>query len=1054
MAQLAVSIAGAVVGGTIGYFVAGPAGVAEGAEIGFALGGIAGALLIRKPGPNVGDIRVQDSAYGKPIPYARGLYRMSGNVIWAGPAQSNTSGGKGSMTSPKQTTVSMSFAVGICKGPIVGIRRIWGNGQLLYDVSNPSNFQAISGSNSMISNFTAYNGDENQTADPTMQAALGVANVPAFRGLAYVVFNQLDLSPWGNYMPSMTFEVIATDPTLSYVQSGAQSIAAQPGIVGTLGASNLRNVITSIDAAGNAYGYQWGQNGAVFNYLPFTLSPYGVTFQTGQVFSSAGVLDQPQWGVQNYDAPGGMTGTGVWHEFGTGNTIATGLSIYYALVGNSIVKSGGMFAAHTHSANNANPIQVSRGGVTTTGNTSGVFNILGITGAYIYASGDPAHDPTYGGWLVQFDLNGNFVAKLAYNPNANTGWAIGYCVSDEELYIYGSDFVYLWNGATLEATPIPAGNTAISFFRVQSGSIYCGFVNQVTAFAATVPAFDGGPTPVGEMISSVCEVAGLTPAQIDVSSIPDVSNGYAITNHSTTRGNLTPLLSAYFIDACDSDGKLRFVRRGSQPVGAFQYADLGASSQVGDDQNNTPITVTIAQEIDLPRSIALTYSALNQDYNAGTQRAVKASTNSNRDLTMQAPIVMADDEALLRVQAMLWAAWVGRKTYAFSTGLAYLQYEPGDVMTLYGPTGTPHTIRVTRCTYDGQGCLLWEAQGEEPDIYPNPLTYTVQGGAPLGFSPQSIAYNGPTALAVLDIPPLRSQDTSQGLYLGACGLASSWQGATVQISRDGNSYTNLEAIQNASVIGFATTALPDFFGGNIPDELSTVTVTLYNGALSSVSYANFLAANSAAVIGNEVIFFRTATQTAANTYTLSGLLRGRLGTGWATSSHVAGDQFVYLDPNAISRVGLNLLDIGQPLYFETFLNNSLNPQASAPVSLTPKCANVRPLKPHLFTAVSGSSASPLDISLAWFRSARVNTQWVDGADVPLDESVETYQLQIINTGGVVVRTATITAAQAYVYSAANIAADGFTTGNTINFSLSQNSNQGVLGLAATASITR
>ncbi|WP_232346025.1 hypothetical protein [Burkholderia pseudomallei] len=186
-----------------------------GAEIGWTIGGIAGAMIFRQKGPNPADIRIQDSAYGKAIPLVYGMYRVSGNMIWAGQPYvedpGKGAGGKG----PQQQKVHMSFALGLCAGPITSVRRIWANGKLIYDVSNPSNFQAISGSNQMVSNFTVYPGDETQEPDPTMQAALGIDATPAYRGLAYVVFNSLDLSTWGNYLPSFTFEVITAPAALS-----------------------------------------------------------------------------------------------------------------------------------------------------------------------------------------------------------------------------------------------------------------------------------------------------------------------------------------------------------------------------------------------------------------------------------------------------------------------------------------------------------------------------------------------------------------------------------------------------------------------------------------------------------------------------------------------------------------------------------------------------------------------------------------------------------------------------------------------------------------------
>ena len=36
---------------------------------------------------------------------------------------------------------------------------------------------------------------------------MGAANAPAYRGMAYVVFEELDLSPFGNRLPQISFEV-------------------------------------------------------------------------------------------------------------------------------------------------------------------------------------------------------------------------------------------------------------------------------------------------------------------------------------------------------------------------------------------------------------------------------------------------------------------------------------------------------------------------------------------------------------------------------------------------------------------------------------------------------------------------------------------------------------------------------------------------------------------------------------------------------------------------------------------------------------------------------
>ena len=51
-------------------------------------------------------------------------------------------------------------------------------------------------------------GSESQAADPLIVAKEGAANAPAYRGLAYVVFERLPLAEFGNRVPQFSFEVV------------------------------------------------------------------------------------------------------------------------------------------------------------------------------------------------------------------------------------------------------------------------------------------------------------------------------------------------------------------------------------------------------------------------------------------------------------------------------------------------------------------------------------------------------------------------------------------------------------------------------------------------------------------------------------------------------------------------------------------------------------------------------------------------------------------------------------------------------------------------------
>lgn len=205
-------------GGIVGSFFGVPG-------LGLAIGGIAGSLLFPGPdppaqlGPQLGDLQVQVSAYGNPIPELFGSVRVAGNIIWNSDIreiahkQSSSGGGKGG--APKQESITFSYEVdlqiSLCKGTIDGIGRVWANDQLFYDFSNPPHAKGL--------NARIYFGTDTQLPDPLIEADKGVGNVSAHRGEAYIMLRRLDLTAFNNGIPTLHFEVHANgDPLIPVVE--------------------------------------------------------------------------------------------------------------------------------------------------------------------------------------------------------------------------------------------------------------------------------------------------------------------------------------------------------------------------------------------------------------------------------------------------------------------------------------------------------------------------------------------------------------------------------------------------------------------------------------------------------------------------------------------------------------------------------------------------------------------------------------------------------------------------------------------------------------------
>lgn len=229
MATILFSAAGAAIGGSIGGTVAGLSSVAIGRAVGATLGQVIDQRLLGQGGEPVetGKIdrfRLSSAGEGDPIPQVFGRTRVGGQVIWASDfreSSTTTGGGKGGPSSPEVTTFSysVSLAIAICTGEIATIGRVWADGE---EVSrNDVNLQI-------------YTGSKTQLPDPAMEAIEGQGNVPAYRGTAYVVLEDLSLQKFGNRVPQFSFEVLRAEQHWSSTFEGdlpqlVQGVALMPG---------------------------------------------------------------------------------------------------------------------------------------------------------------------------------------------------------------------------------------------------------------------------------------------------------------------------------------------------------------------------------------------------------------------------------------------------------------------------------------------------------------------------------------------------------------------------------------------------------------------------------------------------------------------------------------------------------------------------------------------------------------------------------------------------------------------------------------------------------
>ena len=184
----------------LGTIVGGPVGGAIGALIGRAAdGAIIGSST--REGARLTELAVSTSSYGQPIARLFGATRAAGTIVWATDLEesSETSGGGKGQPRVRQYSYSVSLAIALSSRPIEGVGRIWADGNLL---------RGAAGDLKTGGSLRIHLGHADQERDPLLAAALG-DQCPAHRGLAYVVFEDLQLGDFGNRIPALSFEVFA-----------------------------------------------------------------------------------------------------------------------------------------------------------------------------------------------------------------------------------------------------------------------------------------------------------------------------------------------------------------------------------------------------------------------------------------------------------------------------------------------------------------------------------------------------------------------------------------------------------------------------------------------------------------------------------------------------------------------------------------------------------------------------------------------------------------------------------------------------------------------------
>lgn len=155
------------------------------------------------------NIQIQAVSSDDTIPRIYGAIKVAGNIIWASKMTAYKKQHRRQNASHHYT---ISLAIAICEGPISEIKAVYADNMRIG-----------------MENIRTYLGTNDQMPDSLIEAEIGVENTPAYRGLAYVVIKDFDISAFGNKLPNFTFDLIGYQNFADSLENKIEAITMIPG---------------------------------------------------------------------------------------------------------------------------------------------------------------------------------------------------------------------------------------------------------------------------------------------------------------------------------------------------------------------------------------------------------------------------------------------------------------------------------------------------------------------------------------------------------------------------------------------------------------------------------------------------------------------------------------------------------------------------------------------------------------------------------------------------------------------------------------------------------
>ncbi|HSQ97664.1 MAG TPA: glycoside hydrolase TIM-barrel-like domain-containing protein [Rickettsiales bacterium] len=513
------------------------------------------------------------------------------------------------------------------------------------------------------------------------------------------------------------------------------------------------------------------------------------------------------------------------------------------------------------------------------------------------------------------------------------------------------------------------------------------------------------------MIKTLFEDAGLDYDLIGDIDIYDSINGIALNSRVSVNEVLTILQKAFFFDYYEQDGKLYLTSKNTTSSLTIYDDDLV------EIEDGVYFKTSIIGENELPYKLDLSYVDKDFDYETGHTYAERASVDSNKIETESLPLVITAFKAKQIAEKLLYSMWLEKIIYEFKLPPKYIYLNPSDVITL-NINDTDIILRLANIKINEDNTITIKAVKCDNSLY------NFEKEEESYEDIETILPTSETNIQVFELPAIENILTDidkPEVFFTTNANEKGWTGCAIYSAKTGSSNFNvINESKTNSIVGTCLNTL-----GDARPYYFDYSNSLYVGfsdmvntdVLETADMFDLLDGENLALVGDEIIQFKTVELQDDGSFKLSQLLRGQYGTEAYISTHTNSEKFIYLNKGLINQQ-YTINNVGTSYDYKVItFKDSIDNATEETLELTGKNLDTLPVC-HVKVLDLGTG----DFTITWCARIRGNYNWKDGEE-SLDS--KSYTINITDSSSSeVVRTTTVNDTMEWTYTSSMISEDG------------------------------